>query len=81
MMATTRRLRVCAAPEDVCFNAKRLIAEPEEELGLAKIGKHLGVSHERARQLEARAKRKLRIHIEQLERASGYEFAELSSAA
>ncbi len=38
----------------------RMMADPEEELSLAEIGRRLGVSRERARQLEARAKRKLR---------------------
>ena len=32
----------------------------DEELSLAELGRQLGVSRERARQLEARAKRKLR---------------------
>jgi RNA polymerase sigma-32 factor len=60
---------------------KRLMAEPEEELSLAEIGRHLGISRERARQLETRAKHKLRVHLERLERAKDLEFAELSSAA
>ena len=38
----------------------RMMADPEDELSLAEIGRRLGVSRERARQLEARAKRKLR---------------------
>lgn len=42
---------------------QRLMADPEEELSLAEIGRRLGVSRERARQLEARAKRKLRSLI------------------
>ena len=36
----------------------------EEELSLAELGRRLGVSRERARQLEARAKRKLRRELE-----------------
>ena len=42
----------------------RLLADRDEELSLADIGRTLGVSRERARQLEERAKRKLRHEIE-----------------
>jgi RNA polymerase sigma-32 factor len=42
---------------------KRLMADSEEELSLAEIGRRLGASRERARQLEARAKRKLLSQI------------------
>jgi RNA polymerase sigma-32 factor len=38
----------------------------EDEVSLAELGRHLGVSRERARQLEARAKRKLRRQLEGL---------------
>ncbi len=41
----------------------RLMADDDEELSLAEIGRKLGVSRERARQLESRAKRKLRTAI------------------
>jgi RNA polymerase sigma-32 factor len=50
---------------------KRLMADREEELSLAEIGRRLGVSRERARQLEARARRKLKGHIEQISEATG----------
>ena len=39
---------------------KRAMADAEEELSLAEIARQLGISRERARQLEMRAKRKLR---------------------
>lgn len=41
----------------------RLLAERDAELSLADIGRILGVSRERARQLEQRAKRKLKSQI------------------
>lgn len=50
---------------------KRLMAEGNDELSLAEIGRRLGVSRERARQLEARAKRKLRVRIQELAQGSG----------
>jgi RNA polymerase sigma-32 factor len=42
----------------------RVMADGPEELSLAEIGRQLGVSRERARQLEARAKEKIRRHLE-----------------
>lgn len=50
---------------------KRLMADREDELSLAEIGRRLGVSRERARQLEARARRKLKGRISQITEASG----------
>jgi RNA polymerase sigma-32 factor len=41
----------------------RMLADREAELSLADIGRSLGISRERARQLEERAKRKLRARI------------------
>ncbi|MFW5920272.1 MAG: sigma factor-like helix-turn-helix DNA-binding protein, partial [Polyangiales bacterium] len=43
----------------------------EDEMSLAAIGRKLGVSRERARQLEARAKRKLRARLEDFAPAEG----------
>ncbi len=50
---------------------KRMMADAEDELSLAEIGRRLGVSRERARQLEERAKRKLRHRIAEISRESG----------
>ena len=41
----------------------RMMADDDEELSLAEIGRRLGVSRERARQLESRAKKKLRARL------------------
>jgi RNA polymerase sigma-32 factor len=51
---------------------KRLMADNEDELSLADIGRQLGVSRERARQLEARAKKKLKSRISELSRGNGW---------
>lgn len=46
----------------------RLMAHSDDTLSLAEIGRRLGVSRERARQLEARALRKLKARVSQLRR-------------
>ncbi len=58
----------------------RLLAEREDELSLAEIGRRLGVSRERARQLEERAKRKLKLRISELSREQGVGIDELKAA-
>jgi RNA polymerase sigma-32 factor len=59
----------------------RLMADSEDELSLAEIGRRLGVSRERARQLEARAKRKLKARISEYSRSTGGDFLDFEHAA
>jgi len=59
----------------------RLMADAEDALTLAELGQQLGVSRERARQLEARAKRKLRSRFSELEQAEGSPRTDLGCAA
>ena len=47
-------------PRERFIAEHRLMADSADELSLAEVGRHLGVSRERARQLEERTKRKLR---------------------
>jgi RNA polymerase sigma-32 factor len=58
----------------------RLMADGEDELSLAEIGRRLGVSRERARQLEARAKRKLRVRITEMSKSDGGDWLEAVAA-
>jgi len=59
----------------------RLMADAEDELSLAEIGRQLGVSRERARQLESRAKRKLRQRIVELSESTGRDVTNMESEA
>lgn len=58
----------------------RLMADSDQEKSLAELGRILGVSRERARQLEVRAKRKLRARISELMAAAGAEEALVDAA-
>ncbi|MEO8902843.1 MAG: sigma factor-like helix-turn-helix DNA-binding protein [Polyangiaceae bacterium] len=49
----------------------RLVADNEDEMSLAEIGRCLGVSRERAGQLKARAKKQLKTKISELSRGNG----------
>jgi RNA polymerase sigma-32 factor len=53
-------------PRERYIAQHRLLADPAEELTLADVGRHFGVSRERARQLEVRTKAKLRARIPEL---------------
>jgi RNA polymerase sigma-32 factor len=68
-------------PRERFIVENRMMADSEDELSLAEIGRRLGVSRERARQLEARAKKKLKSRIIQLSRQPGARLAELDTAA
>jgi RNA polymerase sigma-32 factor len=59
----------------------RLMADAEDELSLAEIGRRLGVSRERARQLESRTKRKLKQRIVELSATSGRELLDADREA
>jgi RNA polymerase sigma-32 factor len=59
-------------PRERYIVEKRLMADNEDELSLADIGRELGVSRERARQLEARAKKKLKSRITELSHGNGW---------
>jgi RNA polymerase sigma-32 factor len=65
-------------PRERYIAEHRLMADSSEELSLAEIGRSLGVSRERARQLEARTKRKLKSRIGALGNAVVIEWIEHS---
>ena len=65
--AIATRVRAAMAgldPRERFIVEARMMADDPEELSLAEIGRRLGVSRERARQLEVRAKAKLRRTLE-----------------
>ena len=68
-------------PRERFIVEKRLMADSEDELSLAEIGRRLGVSRERARQLEARAKRKLKAQVGDMGRQLIGLDSEIESAA
>lgn len=55
------RARRSLDPRETFILERRLMADPEERLSLGEIGAHFGVSRERVRQLEVRARSKLRL--------------------
>jgi RNA polymerase sigma-32 factor len=64
--AVTARVRSAVAeldPRERFIVEVRIMADDERELSLAEIGRKLGVSRERARQIEARAKAKLKKRL------------------
>jgi RNA polymerase sigma-32 factor len=63
-------------PRERYIAEQRLMADPGEELSLSELGRRLGVSRERARQLEARTKRKLKHRIGALGSAAVVEWIE-----
>lgn len=65
--ALERALEHLDARERLIVNA-RWLADPEDELSLADIGRTLGVSRERARQLEARARKRVARALAQTSR-------------
>jgi RNA polymerase sigma-32 factor len=68
-------------PRERFIAEARLMADPSEELTLAQIGRELGVSRERARQLETRTKSKLRTRIASLSGSARDLFSERAIAA
>lgn len=56
-------------PRERSLVQQRLMADSEEEISLAELGRRMGVGRERARQLQERAKKKLRSHLHLLSSA------------
>ena len=68
-------------PRERFIVESRLMASRDDELSLAEIGRQLGVSRERARQLEERAKRKLKARISEHLAKEGNDQSDLVTAA
>jgi RNA polymerase sigma-32 factor len=64
VLARVREAVQALDPRERFIVEVRMMADATDELSLAEIGRRLGVSRERARQLEARAKQKIKRHLE-----------------
>jgi len=72
-LSSTLRAALAGLDERERFIAEqRLLADDEDQPSLAEIGRRLGVSRERARQLETRMKQKLRPQLETHARDAGF---------
>lgn len=58
-------------PRERMLIQQRFMVDAEDEISLAELGRRLGVGRERARQLQERAKQKLRQHLRLLSRDGG----------
>jgi RNA polymerase sigma-32 factor len=63
VVAAVRRAVSGLDPRERYIAQHRFLADAAEELSLAEIGRHMGISRERVRQIEERARRKLRKRI------------------
>jgi RNA polymerase sigma-32 factor len=72
MRGTLERALASLDERERLIATTRLLANHEDQPSLAEIGRKLGVSRERARQLEARTKRKLRPKFAAHAREAGY---------
>src|SRR5690606_25496979 len=66
-------------PRERLVIEQRLLADDEEGRTLADLGRELGISRERARQLEARGKQKLKARITELARSGKCGCAEFAA--
>ncbi len=76
-----REALLCLDKRERYIAEARLLADSDAEVTLAEIGRRLGVSRERVRQLEERAKTKLRAAVEQIASALGRDARESLTAA